>query len=143
MSQLASSDIPIARRGGRMPEDWRDAAARWAVALVWFYEGFWCKVWRGRTDQRAIVDDVPFLPGWASTAALVTIGLAEVAIGLWVLAGRRVRSAAVVQTVLVVVFNAGGLLFSPGQIEEPGRLLTQNLVFIVLIWKISPRPVTR
>ncbi|MFD7812742.1 DoxX-like family protein [Streptomyces sp. NPDC059785] len=146
MEQLAGSDVHVARCGGRMAEDWRGAAARWAVALVWFYEGFWCKIWPGRTDQRAIVDGVPFLPDWALTAALVLIGSAEVLIGLWVLAGRRARSAAIVQTALVAVFNAGGLLFSPGRIEEPGRLLTQNLVFIVLIWTVSgtsPRPVAR
>ncbi|MEU8585757.1 DoxX-like family protein [Streptomyces sp. NPDC048664] len=120
---------------------WRPAAARWAIALVWFYEGFWCKVWPGRADQRAIVSDVPLLPGWATTAALVAIGLTEVAIGLWVLSGRWTRAAAVVQTALIALFNAGGLLFAPGQIDEPGRLLTQNLVFLALIWlTATPRP---
>ncbi|MEU6221504.1 DoxX-like family protein [Streptomyces sp. NPDC047022] len=122
------------------------AAARCAIALVWFYEGFWCKVWPGRADQRAIVADIPLLPEGATTAALAAIGLTEVAIGLWVLSGRRTRAAAVVQTALVALFNAGGLLFSPGQIDEPGRLLTQNLVFLVLIWMTDTRrtaPVSR
>ncbi|WP_330278444.1 DoxX-like family protein [Streptomyces sp. NBC_00056] len=112
-------------------------AARGAVALVWFYEGWWCKVWPGRADQRAIVGDVPFLPAWAVTTALVAIGLAEVALGLWVLSGRRAQAAALVQTVLVGGFNAGGLLFSPGQIDEPGRLLTQNLAFVALVWMVA------
>ncbi|MET7289394.1 DoxX-like family protein [Streptomyces sp. NPDC005573] len=114
-------------------------AARGAIALVWFYEGFWCKVWPGRADQRAIVGDVPLLPGWAVTAALLAIGLAEVGIGLWVLSGRRARAAAAVQTALVLVFNAGGLLFAPDRIDEPGRLLTQNLVFLVLIHAVGTR----
>ncbi|MEV5609514.1 DoxX-like family protein [Streptomyces sp. NPDC052225] len=120
----------------------RMTLARWAVALVWFYEGFWCKVWPGRADQRAIVGDVPLLDGWSVTAALVAIGLAEVALGIWVLTGLRPVAAALVQTALVAGFNAGGLLFSPGQIDEPGRLLTQNLVFVALIWvlaRTSPR----
>lgn len=137
MNLLAGSDVQAVRRAGYAVGDRRAAVARWAVALVWFYEGFWCKVWPGRADQRAIVGDVPFLPGWAVTAALVAIGLAEVALGLWVLTGRRARTAALVQTALVVGFNAGGLLFSPGQIEEPGRLLTQNLVFVALIWMLA------
>ncbi|GHE99230.1 hypothetical protein GCM10014715_64310 [Streptomyces spiralis] len=111
--------------------------ARWAIALVWFYEGFWCKIWPGRADQRAIVGDVPFLPGWAVTGVLVGIGLAEVSIGAWVLSGRRARSAALVQTVLVVAFNLGGLLFSSGQIDEPGRLVTQDLAFLALIWMVT------
>lgn len=143
MNQRADFGMSTAGQGERTARDLGGEAARWAVALVWFYEGFWCKVWPGRTDQRAIVGDVPFLPDRALTVALVAIGLAEVGIGVWVLAGRRVRLAALVQTALVVGFNAGGLLFSPGRIEEPGRLLTQNLVFLVLIWKLSPRPAVR
>ncbi|MBB5932533.1 DoxX-like family protein [Streptomyces echinatus] len=115
----------------------RGGAARWAIALVWFYEGFWCKIWPGRADQRAIVGDVPLLPGWAVTAVLAGIGLAEVAIGVWVLSGRRARAAALLQSVLVVAFNSGGLLFSPGQIEEPGRLVTQDLAFLALIWMVT------
>ncbi|MGW2746212.1 DoxX-like family protein [Streptomyces sp. NPDC001450] len=120
-----------------MTKTWRGWAARWAIALVWFYEGFWCKIWPGRADQRAIVGDVPFLPEWAVTAALLAIGLAEVAIGVWVLSGRRARAAAIVQTVLVVAFNLGGLLFGADQIDEPGRLVTQDLAFLALIWLVT------
>ncbi|WP_202454716.1 MULTISPECIES: DoxX-like family protein [unclassified Streptomyces] len=137
MNLLAEADPYAVRRAGPAVKTWHGAVARSAIALVWFYEGFWCKIWPGRADQRAIVADVPFLPGWALTAALVAIGLAEVAIGVWVLTGRWARGAAVVQTVLIVGFNAGGLLFSPGQIEEPGRLLTQNLAFVALIWTVT------
>ncbi|MEU5536508.1 DoxX-like family protein [Streptomyces sp. NPDC020362] len=122
-----------------MGKTWRVRAARWAIALVWFYEGFWCKIWPGREDQRAIVGDVPFLPGWAVTGVLAGIGLAEVAIGVWVLSGLRARWAALVQTVLVVSFNFGGLLFSPGEITEPGRLVTQDLAFLALIWTVTWR----
>jgi uncharacterized membrane protein YphA (DoxX/SURF4 family) len=111
--------------------------ARAAIALVWWYEGFWCKVWPGRADQRAIVGDVPGLPGWAVGPALLAIGLAEVALGVWVLTGRRTRAAAVVQTVLVVAFNAGGLLFGADRIAEPGRLVTQDLALLALVWLVA------
>ncbi|MGV9340214.1 DoxX-like family protein [Streptomyces sp. NPDC003688] len=120
--------------------------ARWAVALVWFYEGLWCKVWPGREDQRAIVGDVPHMPPWAVTAALIALGIAEAAVGLWALSGLWARTAAAVQTALVVVFNAGGLLFGLDHIAEPGRMLTQNLAFLALIWLVagtSPRAAVR
>ncbi|MFD7874901.1 DoxX-like family protein [Streptomyces sp. NPDC059766] len=120
--------------------------ARWAVALVWFYEGLWCKVWPAREEQRAIVGDVPHMPAWAVTAALIAIGVAEAAIGVWVLSGLWAQAAVVVQTALVVVFNAGGLLFGLDHIAEPGRMLTQNLAFVALIWlmgRTSPRAAVR
>lgn len=106
-------------------------------ALVWFYEGLWCELWPGPSDQRAIVGDVPHMPVRSVTVALIAIGVAEAAIGLWVLSGLRARTAAVVQTLLVVVFNAGGLLFGLDHIAEPGRMLTQNLVFVALIWLVA------
>ncbi|WP_371482468.1 DoxX-like family protein [Kitasatospora sp. NBC_00315] len=114
-----------------------------AVALMWFYEGFWCKVLPGRADQRAIVESVPLLPGGAVTPVLLAIGFAEVALGLWVLGGRAARAAAVVQTGLVVGFNAGGLLFGGDQIPEPGRLVVQDLAFLALIWTVAAREPAR
>ncbi|ROR35430.1 DoxX-like protein [Kitasatospora cineracea] len=110
-----------------------------AVALMWWYEGFWCKVFPGRADQRAIVEGLPLLPAGAANALLVAIGLAEVALGVWVLLGYRPCAAAVVQTVLVVGFNTGGLLVGSQHIPEPGRLVVQDLGFLALIWLVAAR----
>ncbi|UGY95326.1 hypothetical protein [Streptomyces gobiensis] len=43
------------------------------------------------------------------------------------LSGLRPYLAAAVQTGLLVALNTGGLLFSGGNIEELGRMLTANL----------------
>ncbi|MFK0194371.1 DoxX-like family protein [Kitasatospora sp. NPDC090308] len=115
---------------------------RWpavAVASMWWYEGFWCKVLPGRADQRAIVEGLPLLPTGAVTPLLVVLGLAEVALGTWVLLGRRPYAAAVVQTLLVIGFNTGGLLFGARHIPEPGRLVVQDLCFLALIWLVAAR----
>jgi len=113
--------------------------ARAAVCAVWVYEGLWCKILSGQPDQRAIVAAVPGLPaGWV-TAALVGIGIAETGLGAWVLTGVRARLAALVQTVALVGFNAGGLLFAAGRIAEPGRMITQNLVLLALVWVLAGR----
>ncbi|MFD7730333.1 DoxX-like family protein [Kitasatospora phosalacinea] len=114
-----------------------------AVALMWWYEGFWCKVFPGRADQRAIVEGLPLLPAGAAGALLVAIGLAEVALGAWVLLGHRPYAAAVVQTVLVVGFNTGGLLVGAQHIPEPGRLVVQDLALLALIWLVAARRPTR
>ncbi|GAA1129130.1 MULTISPECIES: DoxX-like family protein [Kitasatospora] len=110
-----------------------------AVALMWWYEGFWCKVFPGRADQRAIVEGLPLLPAGAVTPLLLAIGLAEVALGLWVLLGHRPYAAAVVQTVLVAGFNTGGLLVGADHIPEPGRLVVQDIAFLALIWLVAAR----
>ncbi|QKW24692.1 hypothetical protein HUT16_36820 [Kitasatospora sp. NA04385] len=106
---------------------------------MWWYEGFWCKVFPGRADQRAIVEGLPLLPAGAASALLVAIGLAEVALGVWVLLGRRPYAAALVQTALVVGFNTGGLLVGAQHIPEPGRLVVQDLGFLALIWLVAAR----
>lgn len=118
----------------------RAGFARAAVAAVWLYEGLWCKVLGGDADQHAIVAAVPLLPATVVTAALVTIGLAETALAAWVLTGRRATAAAVVQTVLLIGFNAGGLLFAADRITDPGRMLTANAALLALVWLLTRSP---
>ncbi len=122
---------------------WRVMAPRAAVALVWFYEGLWCKVVPGRADQRAIITQIPLLPHWAVTPVMVSIGLLETAVGLWVLSGARPYLAAGVQTWLIGSFNLGGLLFAPERITEPGRLVVMNLALVCLIWLVAERRASR
>nr|WP_305081065.1 DoxX-like family protein [Nocardiopsis sp. FR4] len=70
---------------------------------------------------------------------LVAIGLAEAAIGVWVLSGRWPYAAAAVQTAPIGVFNLGGLLVSPAALDEPGRMLTANLAIVALAWAVAGR----
>ena len=121
------------------PRDIRILAPAAALSLVWFYEGLWCKVWPGRADHRAIIADLPLLPDPLITPVLAGIGLAEAAIGLWVLWGWRPYAAAAIQTALIALFNAGGLLASPDNINEPGRMLTANLAIVALAWVVAAR----
>jgi uncharacterized membrane protein YphA (DoxX/SURF4 family) len=114
--------------------------ARAAVAVVWLYEGLWCKVLGGDGDQQAIVAAVPLLPPALAGAALTGLGLAETALAVWVLTGRRARAAAVTQTVLLVAFNAGGLLFAADRIDDAGRMLTANAALLTLAWLLAAPP---
>jgi uncharacterized membrane protein YphA (DoxX/SURF4 family) len=118
-------------------------AVRAAVAAVWLYEGLWCKVFGGAPDQRWIVASVPALPPAWVTATLVGLGVVETAIALWVLSGLEARTAAYVQTGLLVLFNAGGLLFAGARIAEPGRMLTQNALLLAAVWLLAGQPVRR
>jgi hypothetical protein len=107
------------------------------------YQGLCCKVLH-RARHQAIVAAVPWLPAGRSGAATAVLGLAETALGGWVLAGVRPRSAAAVQTGLLIGMNAGGLAFAGDRIAAPGRLLARNTALLALIWhaaRPTPPPV--
>jgi hypothetical protein len=107
---------------------------RLAIALVWFYQGLWCKLLGGVPRHQAVVAAVPFIGPAASRAVLVLLGLIECGIAGWVLSGRQLRNAAMAQTVLLVVMNAGGLIWSWRLLADPVGMILQNFVFVLLIW---------
>src|SRR2546428_8943407 len=114
--------------------------ARAAIALVWLYHVRWCKV-RGRCpEQAAIVAAVPGLEAGLAVWAVRALGLGETALAAWVLSGRGPRLAALVQTVLLVLMNGGGLVWGRGHIAAPGAMIGQNLAFLALVWLGADSP---
>lgn len=107
---------------------------RLAIALVWFYQGLWCKVLGGVPRHEAVIAAVPFIGSAAGHSTLIALGLLECGIGLWVLSGRWMRQAAIVQTVLLAAMNAGGLIWAVGLIPDPAGMVLQNFSFLLLIW---------
>jgi SAM-dependent methyltransferase len=112
---------------------------RLAVALVWLYQGLWCKLLGRCPGHRAIVAAVPGLAGRAGTVVLLGLGAVEVGLAVWVLSGWRPRLAALAQTLLLVGMNGGGLLWGRAHIADPGALITQNLAFLTLVWLVAGR----
>jgi hypothetical protein len=107
---------------------------RASIALVWLYEGLWCKLLDGMPRHAEVIAATPFLGSAAAKAALITLGLAECGIAAWVLSGRRMRQAALVQIGLLIAMNAGGTIWARRLIPDPGGMIVQNLAFLVLIW---------
>ena len=107
---------------------------RLSNALVWLYEGLWCKVLGGVPRHAAVISSVPFIGPAGSRAALIALGLVECGIATWVLSGHRMRQAAMVQTVLLVAMNAGGLIWAWRLIPDPPGMILQNFAFLMLIW---------
>lgn len=107
---------------------------RIAIALVWLYQGFWCKVLGGVPRHEAIIASVPFIGSAAGRVALIMLGLLECGIGLWVLSGRWMRQVAIVQTTLLAAMNAGGLVWAAHLIPDPAGMVLQNFTFLLLIW---------
>jgi uncharacterized membrane protein YphA (DoxX/SURF4 family) len=108
-----------------------------AIALVWLYNGLWCKLLLGCPDHAEIVAGAAADLRLPATPVLWALGAAETALALWVLTGRGARAAAWVQTLLVVGMNAAGLLFGSESILRPGALLVHNFVLLVLVWVVA------
>ena len=107
---------------------------RFSIALVWLYQGLWCKVLGGNPSHAAVISAVPFIGPAGSRAALIALGLVECGIAAWVLSGQRMQQAAIVQTMLLVAMNAGGLIWAWRLIPDPAGMILQNFAFLMLIW---------
>ena len=107
---------------------------RIAIAAVWLYEGLWCKILAGAPHQAAIASAISELCSLSPNLALTGVGAFECLIAAWVLSGRRARTAAGVQTVLLVVMNAAGLLWARRFIPDPAGMVVQNFAFLTLVW---------
>ncbi len=114
-----------------MPPLWLLQAA---VAAVWLYEGFWCKVLARSRHEFEVVEQVPFLAPSTSHALLRVLGLAETALGVWVLTTWQPIGAAVVQTALLVGLNSAGIYFSRQRIPDPAGMVIKNAAFLLLAW---------
>ena len=110
---------------------------RFAIAMVWIYQGLWCKVAAGVPHHLAVISAVPFIGPIAGRAALKLLGLVECGVGIWVLGGWQMRRAAMAQTALLAAMNAGGLIWAWRLIPDPAGMILQNFAFVLLAWSAA------
>ena len=113
---------------------------RASIALVWFYQGLWCKLLDRAPQPEAMVAAVPFLGPAAAKGVLIALGSIECSIAAWVLSGKGMRYAAFAQTALLVTMNACGTIWAQRLIPDPGSMIVQNFAFLVLIWIAAEDP---
>lgn len=116
------------------------AIIRASVAAVWLYEGLWCKSLGRVRSQVEVVTAVPRLGPRFGVPFLKTLGAAEVALAVWVMAGISPGTCAITQTALLVVLNANGLLWARRIIHEPAGMVVKNVAFLVLVWVCGAIP---
>jgi uncharacterized membrane protein YphA (DoxX/SURF4 family) len=107
---------------------------RVAIALVWLYEGVWCKLLGRMPHQVDVVAAHPMFGPTSAQWVLRAIGALEVLLALWVLSGWEPWWAALVQTVVLVGMNANGVLFSREHIHDPAGMVVKNFALVVLMW---------
>jgi hypothetical protein len=69
-----------------------------------------------------------------------SLGIAEVGLAIWVLTGVAPRLCALMQTALLILLNAGGLLWSRHLIHDPAGMVVKNCAFLVLAWVSASFP---
>ena len=111
-----------------------------AVAAVWLYEGLWCKLLNGEPRQMQVVAAVPHYGPSIGGVFLKSLGVIEVALAGWVLSGVAPLLCAVVQTILLVALNTGGLMWARHLIHDPVGMVLKNLAFLVLAWVSASFP---
>ena len=107
---------------------------RVSIATVWLYQGLWCKMLGRAPHHEAVIGSVPFLDAAEAHAALLALGGLECALAVWVLCGRWAYGAALAQTFLLAIMNAGGVLWAGRIIPDPVGMLLQNFAFLLLAW---------
>ena len=115
---------------------WTNAASlgRLAIASIWIYQGLWCKVLGRMPRHGAVVQAVPLFSPASARVFLLSLGLFETALGIWVLSGQVSTVAACTQIGLLLVMNTGGLLWASRIIPDPPGMVFQNAALAVLIW---------
>lgn len=107
---------------------------RASVAAVWLYEGLWCKILGRVQSQVDVVTAVPRMGPRFGVPFLKILGLTEVMLAIWVMAGIAPGTCALVQTALLVVLNVNGLVWARQIIHEPAGMIVKNAAFLVLVW---------
>jgi hypothetical protein len=105
-----------------------------SVAAVWLYEGLWCKLLAGDPHQAQVVAAVPRYGARIGPVFLKALGLAEVAMAIWVLSRFAPIVCVVAQSVLLVALNTCGLLWARHVIHDPAGMVVKNAAFLVLAW---------
>jgi hypothetical protein len=116
---------------------------RASVAAVWLYEGLWCKLLGGVQSQVEVVTAVPRLGPRYGLLFLKGLGFVEVGLAAWVMAGIAPGLCAIVETALLVLLNANGLLWARRIIHEPAGMVVKNIAFLVLVWVCGAIPGVR
>jgi len=109
---------------------------RLTVAAVWLYEGLWSKILAHSQQQQSVLAAVPAFSGHVDVVQTL-IGIAEVALGLWILTAYRPGAAAIAQIVLLASMNLAGLLFAHHFMNDPLGMVVHNTAFLTLAWIIS------
>lgn len=105
---------------------------RLSFALVWFVNGFYCKI-LGLVPRHEFI--VAKILGFDYAQQFtIAIGMAEVIMGFWILSGYKAKLNAVTQITVVLVMNIIETLVVPELLLWGSMNLFFAILFIILIF---------
>jgi uncharacterized membrane protein YphA (DoxX/SURF4 family) len=115
-------------------------SARVALGLVWIYEGLVPKILFLRADEIDLVKNSGLM--WRTPEfTLLVMGIAQMAVGLWLVIGWAERLAVAVATFwmfILILLVAGG---NPAMLTDPYGALIKDVCLIacaVAVWMFAP-----
>ena len=114
--------------------------SRVALGLVWFYEGLVPKLLFLRTDELDLARRSGLI--WKTPELTLQIrGVAQIALGIWLIAGWTERFAVAIATLwmfVLILLVAGG---NPAMLTDPYGALVKDFCLIacaVTVWSLAP-----
>ena len=108
------------------------AALQLATALVWLLFGMWFKV-LGMVPRHRLIAAV-ILGEAVATPVIILVGMAEIAIALWIVSGIYPRVCAIVQSIAITTMNALELSIARELLLAPALMVVANTIFLVVVW---------
>lgn len=105
---------------------------RISFAVVWFVNGFYCKILGFVPRHEFIVAKI--LGFDYAQQFTLAIGWAEVIMGFWILSGYKSKFNAIVQIVIVLLMNVLETIIAPELLLWGSMNLVFAIVFVVLIF---------
>ena len=104
----------------------------WLIALVWFINGFICKVLNLVPRHQEIVARI--LGNEHARTFTLMIGLSEMVMAFWILSGRRSRVNAIIQIVVIAVMNTLEFILVPDILLWGRFNALFAFIFVILIY---------
>src|SRR5690242_6264191 len=106
------------------------------IGLVWVFHGLYSKILNGIPRHRLIVGKI--LGAERAGIATNTVGLLELLLGVWAIAGWHPLLCASTQTTAIIAMNSLEILLARELLISAIGMVTLNVGFLALVWWWAP-----
>ena len=115
------------------PDVSKHRVSGYLISAVWIFHGLYSKLLEGNPRHRLIVGRI--LGEDIAAPATVIVGLLEIALGIWILTGRKKVACAVVQTAAITAMNTLEISLAPDLLISAPGMVALNVAFLAIVWR--------